>query len=123
MLKRGTVMAAALALGSAIVLGFKPSMAQSQQDAMKQHMEEGTRGVSPETTHAKDKATAAEQSKAMKEQAMQRHMEEGTRGVTPHETKRKKKQKQGSASSEAMQQHVQEGTKGVSPHALPQKDK
>lgn len=121
MLKQRTVMVLAVSLGTALMLTPGFGSAQNQTDAVKKHMEEGTSGVSPETTHAKDKATAADQSKAMKEQAMKHHLEAGTQGVSPHATKRKKKP--ASAQSGAVQQHMQEGTQGVSPHALPDKPK
>lgn len=85
-------------------------------DAMKQHMEEGTKGVTPHMTKEKQKELAAQQQK----EATERHMKEGTAGVTPHALPKKKGKKQ--AQADAMKQHTEEGTKGVTPHALPKKD-
>ena len=48
-------------------------------DTMKQHMEEGTKGVTPHMTKEKQKELAAQQ----QNDAMKKHMEEGTKGVTP----------------------------------------
>jgi hypothetical protein len=50
---------------------------------MQHHIQEGTQGVSPETTHATDRETAAEQAQTEKDRAMQHHMQEGTQGVSP----------------------------------------
>jgi hypothetical protein len=59
--------------------------------AMKQHLDEGTKGVSPETTHAKDRQTAAAQGKRERDAAVEHHMKEGTAGVTPHALPEKSK--------------------------------
>jgi len=49
-------------------------------DSMKQHMQEGTKGVTPHMTKEKQKELAAQQ----QQEVMKQHMEEGTKGVTPH---------------------------------------
>ena len=85
-------------------------------DSMKQHMEEGTKGVTPHMTKEKQKELAAQQQK----DAMDKHMKEGTAGVTPHALPKKNGKQQAQAA--AMKQHMEEGTKGVTPHALPKKD-
>ena len=87
-------------------------------DAMKQHMEEGTKGVTPHMTKEKQKELAAQQ----QNEAMKKHMDEGTKGVTPHMTKEKQKELAAQQQNEAMKKHMEEGTKGVTPEALPKKD-
>jgi hypothetical protein len=102
----------------AILAAAAPAFAEDKpvSDPMKQHMEEGTKGVTPHMTKEKQKELAAQQQK----EAMERHMKEGTAGVTPHEPRKKKGKRQ--AQADAMKQHTEEGTKGVTPHALPKKD-
>ena len=103
---------AILAAAGSVLAEDKPA-----SDSMKQHMEEGTKGVTPHMTKEKQKELAAQQ----KKESMDRHMKEGTAGVTPHAPPKKKgKKHQGQA--DAMKQHMEEGTKGVTPEALPKKD-
>ena len=72
----------------AILAAAAPAVADDKptSDAMKQHMEEGTKGVTPHMTKEKQKELAAQQQK----EAMERHMKEGTAGVTPHALPKKK---------------------------------
>jgi hypothetical protein len=49
---------------SAVAAAAMAADNDASSDAMKQHVQEGTKGVSPETTHAKDHETAAQQSQA-----------------------------------------------------------
>ena len=102
---------AALAVAAPVLAEDKPA-----SDAMTQHVQEGTKGVTPHMTKQKEKELAAQQQKA----AMEKHMQEGTAGVTPHEMPKKKGHKK-QAQADAVQKHMEEGTKGVTPHALPQK--
>jgi hypothetical protein len=104
---------------SLVAIFAAPAFAADEpaSDAMKQHMEEGTKGVTPHMTKEKQKELAAQQQK----EAMERHMKEGTAGVTPHAPP-KKKGKKHQAQADGMKQHMEEGTKGVTPHALPKKD-
>jgi hypothetical protein len=103
----------------AIFAAAAPALAEDKppSDAMKQHTEEGTKGVTPHMTKEKQKELAAQQQK----EAMERHMKGGTAGVTPHALPKKKGKKQ-QAQADAMKQHTEEGTKGVTPHVLPKKD-
>jgi hypothetical protein len=102
----------------AILAAAAPALADDKpaSDAVKQHMEEGSKGVTPHMTKDKQKELAAQQQK----EAMERHMKEGTAGVTPHALPNKKGTEQ--AQADAMKQHMEEGTKGVTPEALPKKD-
>jgi len=93
----------------------------AEHQAMEKHMKEGIEGVAPETTHATDHKTAAEQAKAERDQAMQHHIQEGTQGVSPettHATDRETAAEQAQTEKDrAMQHHMQEATQGVSPEA------
>jgi hypothetical protein len=101
-----------------VLAGSLPAFADDKpaSDTMKQHMEQGTKGVTPHMTKEKQKELAAQQQK----DAIDQHMKEGTAGVTPHALPKKKGNQQ--AQADPMKQHMEEGTKGVTPHALPKKD-
>jgi hypothetical protein len=101
-----------------LLAGALPAFADDKpaSDTMKQHMEQGTKGVTPHMTKEKQKELAAQQQK----DAIDQHMKEGTAGVTPHALPKKKGNQQ--AQADPMKQHMEEGTKGVTPHALPKKD-
>jgi hypothetical protein len=103
----------------AIFAAAAPALAEDKpaSDTMKQHTEEGTKGVTPHMTKEKEKELAAQQQK----EAMKQHMEQGTKGVTPHMTKEKEKELAAQQQKEAMERHMKEGTAGVTPHALPKK--
>ena len=85
--------------------------------SMKEHVEMGTKGVTPHMTKEKQKELAARQQK----HAMTQHMQEGTKGVAPHMTKEKPKEAAAQQQKDAMTQHMQEGTKGVAPHMTKEK--
>lgn len=117
MAKIVSAMFAALAVGASLWSIAPSVLAQNEQDAARKHMEEGVRGVTPETTHAQDRAVAAEQEESAKEQGMKQHIEEGTAGVSPHALPGDRKR---NGAGETMEEHMREGTQGVSPHVLPQ---
>ena len=69
------VVSAVLAASVSAFAADQPAGA-GQSEEMKKHMEEGTKGVTPEALSEKQKAE-------LKQKRMKEHMEEGTRGVTP----------------------------------------